>query len=280
MLALVTCRAALDLDTDLPLLRRELPEATVVAWDDPGVDWSAHSVAIVRSAWDYHTRREDFLRWARHVSDVSTLWNPVDLIEWNTDKRYLAELGRHGVPIVPTVFLDDPGRIDRAASEGAFEGDVVVKPTVGASASGVLVARDDPEAAARHARRLRADGLVPMVQPYLDAVERGGETGLVYLGGEFSHAFGRRVVLPPPGVDGGLLGDERSEPRTATAAERQVGDAVMAHLPATAYARVDLIVTATGPVLLELEVTEPSLFLHLDDGAPARAAAALRNLAG
>ena len=146
-------------------------------------------------------------------------------------------------------------------------------------ASGVLVTRDDPEAAARHARRLRADGLVPMVQPYLDAVERGGETGLIYLGGEFSHAFGRRVVLPPPGVDGGLLGDERSEPRTATAAERQVGAAVMAHLPATAYARVDLIVTSTGPVLLELEVTEPSLFLHLDDGAPARAAAAFRNLA-
>ena len=280
MLALVTCRAARGLDTDLPLLQRELPEGTVVAWDDPAVDWGAYSVAIVRSAWDYHTRRDEFLGWARHVSAVSTLWNPIEVIEWNTDKRYLAELGRHGVPIVPTVFIDHPDQIDRSAADGAFGGDVIVKPTVGASASGVLLTHDDPAAAAQHARALLAGGLVPMVQPYLDAVERGGETGLVYLGGEFSHAFRRRVVLPPAGVDGGLLGDERSEARNATAAERLVGDAVMARLPATAYARIDLIVTPNGPVLLELELTEPSLFLHLDDGAPARAAAVFRNLAG
>ncbi len=278
MLALVTCRAAADLDTDLPLLHRELPEASVVAWDDPTVDWGACSIAIVRSTWDYHTRRPDFLRWARHVSDVSTLWNPIDLIAWNTDKRYLAELGRGGVPIVPTTFVGDPHDIDRAASEGAFDGDVIVKPTVGASASGVLLARDDPASAEQHARSLVRSGAEAMVQPYLDAVEQGGETGLVYLGGEFSHAFRRRVVLPSAGGDNGLLGLETSEARGATEAERLVGDAVMDRLPETAYARVDLVGTPTGPVLLELELTEPSLFLHLDPGAAARAAAVFRSL--
>lgn len=278
MLALVTCRAAADLDTDLPLLRRELPEAAVVAWDDPGVDWGACSIAIVRSAWDYHTRRDEFLRWARHVSAVSTLWNPIDLIEWNTDKRYLAELGRGGVPVVPTTFVGDPGEIDRAASDGVFDGDVIVKPTVGASASGVLLSRSDPTSAEQHARSLVGSGVAAMVQPYLDSVEHGGETGLVYLGGEFSHAFRRRVVLPSAGGDNGLLGLETSEARGATEAERLVGDAVMARLPATAYARVDLVDNPDGPVLLELELTEPSLFLHLDPGAAARAAVVFRNL--
>lgn len=278
VLALVTCHAARDVDTDLPLLRRELPEAEVVVWDDRDVDWSRFEVVVLRSPWDYHRRREEFIRWAAGVTELAALWNPLGLVEWNTDKRYLSELERHGIPTVPTTFVRDRGDIDRLASRGGFDGDVVVKPTVGASASWVLVARADPGAAVRHARTLVVAGLTPMVQPYLSGVEIGGETGLVYLAGEFSHSLRRRVILPPDGVGGDVLGDERSEARAATTAERSVGDAVMGYLPATAYARIDLLATPEGPVVLEVEVTEPSLFLHLDPNAPARAAAAFRSL--
>ncbi len=96
MLALVTCTGAVDLDADLSLLVRELPEARVEIWDDPAVDWAVFDVVIIRSTWDYHERRDDFIRWARHVESVSDLWNPFELIEWNTDKRYLLDLGRDG----------------------------------------------------------------------------------------------------------------------------------------------------------------------------------------
>jgi len=81
VIALVTCRAARDLDTDLPLLERELPEGMVVSWDDDTVDWAAFGVVILRSAWDYHQRRDEFLTWARHVAQVSMLWNPIEVIE-------------------------------------------------------------------------------------------------------------------------------------------------------------------------------------------------------
>ncbi len=53
---------------------------------------------------------------------------------------------------------------------------------------------------------------------------------------------------------------------------------MLARLPTTAYARLDLLPGRDGPVVLEVEVTEPSLFLHLDPDAPARAAAAFRSL--
>lgn len=278
MLALVTCREARDLDIDLPLLQRELPDAVVASWDDDGVDWSTFDVVVLRSPWDYHRRRDEFLDWAVAVTEVADLWNPIELVEWNTDKRYLDELSSAGIPTVPTTFLFDAAAIDRCADGGGFEGDLVVKPSVGASASGVLLTRRDAAAAADHARALLGSGLTPMVQPYLEDVEVGGETGLVYLGGEFSHGFGRRVILPPAGIDGGVLGEERSEARNPTAAERSLGDAVIDRLPDTAYARIDLLSAATGPVVLEVEVTEPSLFLHLDDDAPARAAAAFRSL--
>lgn len=277
MLALVTCRAALGLDTDLPLLQRELPEASVVAWDDPAVDWGACSVAIVRSTWDYHTRRDDFLRWARHVSDVSTLWNPVDVIEWNTDKRYLAELAGNGVPVVPTTFVADDGETD----PDEFVGDVVVKPSVGAGSNGVFRSRGDATAASEHARRLLAHGLTVMVQPYLADVETSGETGLVYVGGAFSHAFRKSAILAEPvEFEGDLMAVESSFPHLATDVERALGERVVGLLPETAYARIDLLPTADGPVLLEVELTEPSLFLEHDPGAAARAAAVFRNLAG
>ncbi len=277
MLALVTCRAALGLDTDLPLLQRELPEATVAAWDDPTIDWSEFSVAIVRSTWDYHTRHDDFLRWARHVSDVSRLWNPVEVIEWNTDKRYLAGLAGQGVPIVPTTFVTGADDID---ADG-LAGDVVVKPSVGAGSNGVFRSRGDQSAAVAHARQLVADGLTVMVQPYLAEVETVGETGLVYVGGAFSHAFRKSAILAEPiEFEGGLMAVETSSPHVATAAERALGDRTAGLLPETAYARIDLLPTADGPVLLEVELTEPSLFLQHDAGAAARAAVVFRNLAG
>lgn len=276
MLALVTCRAARGLDTDLPLLARELPEATVVAWDDPTFDWSACSTVVVRSAWDYHTRLDDFLRWARHVDDVSSLWNPVDLIEWNIDKRYLDDFRTGGVPIVPTSFVSDAATLDSAL----LEGDVVVKPSVGAGSNGVFRSRGDHDAALGHARRLLADGGTVMIQPYLTDVESIGETGLVYVGGAFSHAFRKSAILAAPvEFEGDLMAVETSEPHTATSAERALGDRVVGHIPATAYARIDLLPAAEGPVLLEVELTEPSLFLQHDPDAAARAAAAFRNLA-
>jgi glutathione synthase/RimK-type ligase-like ATP-grasp enzyme len=187
-------------------------------------------------------------------------------------------LARCDIPTVPTTFLAGVDDVDRFERGGGFSGNLVVKPSVGASASGVVLTRDDPPAAAVHARALLRAGLTPMVQTYLADIESSGETALVYLGGRFSHGVRRRVVLPPEGVDVGVLGDERSEARIPTTAERALGDSVVAHIPETAYARIDLLPTPDGPVVLEVEVTEPSLFLHLDDEAPARAAAAFRSL--
>jgi glutathione synthase/RimK-type ligase-like ATP-grasp enzyme len=276
VLALVTCQAALGLDTDLPLLLHELPTATVASWDDPSVDWGSFAAAVVRSTWDYHVRRDDFLRWARHVGEVSKLWNPVEVIEWNTDKRYLDELADQGVPTVPTTFVRDVDELDRAR----LTGDVVVKPSVGAGSNGVFRSRGDEAAARSHAGDLIGQGSTAMVQPYLADVDTAGETGLVYLGGTFSHAFRKSAILADTvEFDGDLMAVESSRPHVATEAERSLGERVVALLPETVYARIDLLPTVDGPVLLEVELTEPSLFLQHDPGAAARAAAVFRSLA-
>ena len=276
MIALVTCAEARDLDTDLPPLLAELgDDAAVEVWDDPSVDWSTYRTVVVRSAWDYPRRRDEFLAWARRVALVAPLWNPVEVLEWNTDKRYLDRLATEGIPTVPTTFVT-PGN---AAPDAALSGDIVVKPTVGGGSNGVLRATGDAQAAADHVAALHAEGQAVMIQPYRADIDTEGETGLVYLGGAFSHAFEKSAILAAPlEWEGSLYVKERIEPRTPTADQRALADRVVAGLPPTAYARVDLVPGADGPELLELELTEPSLFLDTDPASAARAAAAFRSL--
>jgi glutathione synthase/RimK-type ligase-like ATP-grasp enzyme len=102
---------------------------------------------------------------------------------------------------------------------------------------------------------------------------------MVFVGGAFSHAFRKEAILASAVEwEAGLFAREQVAASTPSPEERALGELVVATLPPTAYARVDVLPTDDGPVLLELEVVEPSLFLHLDPAAPARAAAVFRNL--
>jgi glutathione synthase/RimK-type ligase-like ATP-grasp enzyme len=278
VLALVTSSAARALDTDLPLLLAELPEATVLTWDDSTVDWGAFGAVVIRSTWDYHAHLDKFLDWARSVAAVTAVWNPPQLIEWNVDKRYLLELAARGVPTVPTQFV---GAGDELPPCG---GDIVVKPSVGAGSVDVRRFDDDPAGAHAHIDGLRGRGAVAMVQQYLSAIDDQGETGMVFVGGMYSHAFRKEPILASTvgweaiEWEGGMFAREQVAATVPSPVERALGEQVVAALPPTAYARVDLLPTEAGPVVLELEVIEPSLFLHLDPTAPARAAAVFRNL--
>jgi hypothetical protein len=246
----------------------------VADWADPAVDWASADAVVVRSTWDYAPRREDFLAWANEVQHRTRLFNPAAVLTWNTDKRYLADLADAGLPVVPTVWADEPSDVDAALN--CWSGDVVVKPTVSAGARDTArFAPGDDRAAAAFARRVLDGGRAVMVQPYLDRLDDEGETGLVYLGGRFSHAFGKAALLAGPPLGEGLFAEEQISTRTATTAQREIGDAVLDLVVERTgtpplYARVDLVPAADGsPVLLELELTEPSLFLEPTTAPPA-----------
>ena len=121
-----------------------------------------------------------------------------------------------------------------------------------------------------------------MVQPYQVGVDTSGETGLVYVAGRLSHAFRKGALLAAElEMAGGLYAQEEISPARATAAERALGDGVIRwvheRFGELLFARVDVVPGDAGPLVLEVELTEPSLVLHTDPGAPARAAAALRS---
>lgn len=283
-IALVSARAARHLDEDLPPLTSALrevgAEVLVADWDDPDVDWASCRLALLRSTWDYWQRLEEFLAWAQRTARLTTLLNPPAVVRWNTDKHYLADLARGGAPIVPSRFVE-PGEGASEALEAFLRAEVsadwVVKPAVGAgSKDAARYARGDESAAIDHIERLTHARRSVVLQPYLGQVDREGETALIYFGGHFSHAICKGPLLRRGNAPAsGLFAQEQITPRVPAEEELRVAERVMAALPFAKplYARVDLIRGDDGgPRLLELELTEPSLFLAHATGAARRLA--------
>jgi hypothetical protein len=283
--ALVTCDRIPALDPDdqlvVPALRERGIEGVPVVWDAPTVDWGGFALAVLRSPWDYAARREEFVAWA---GKVPRLANPADVVTWNTDKRYLRELAAAGVPVVPTTWVE-PGD----AWEPWPGGEFVVKPVVGAGSLDTgrydLDRAEHRELAAAHVARLQAAGRLVMVQPYLAAVDTYGETALMFFpaGGRlaFSHAARKGAMLTGPDeATEALYKEESIRPRAPLDAELEIARLALAAVPGGAdrllYARVDLMPGPDDlPVLVELELTEPSLFLGTDEGAAGRFADAV-----
>jgi hypothetical protein len=267
--ALVTCREMPRPDADLPVLVDAFAargvDAEVVAWEDGSVRWSAYSCAIVRSTWNYVARFREFRAWIDGVAAATRLVNPRHAVLWNLHKRYLAELAAAGVDVVPTEVVLHGSMPDWNGLFARF-GDLVVKPAVSAgSFATIRVRAGDIEAARAHrAAHLERDLLV---QPLLGSVVAHGETNLVHFGGRFSHAIHKGARW-----DGDL---EQSRGLVEPAAdELALAQRVLAEVDRRgfgpiAYARIDLARGADGrPLLMELEIVEPSLFL---DRAPSRA---------
>lgn len=291
-IALVTAIVSAALDDDLPPLLDACARAGLVAevraWDDATVSWARYDAVVLRSPWDYHLHRDAFLHWCARVACTTRLLNPLEVVRWNTDKRYLADLEAAGVPVVPTRFVAPDAEplpaIDAFLAAFPDTAEVVVKPTVSAGSRDTQrYRRDQALAAANHIGTLLDAGRDAMLQPYLDAVDVRGETALLYFDGIFSHAIRKAALLRPDesGLDHTTV-PEAIAARTPDADELRAGEAVLAALHARTggplpYVRIDLIRDADGaPRLLELELTEPSLFFAQAPEAADRFAAVLQ----
>ncbi len=280
--ALVSARAARGLDEDMPPLLAAFAaagaQAEIADWDDPGVDWGRFDAALLRSAWDYTERIAEFLAWVERTATRTRLLNPPAVVRWNSDKHYLAELDRHDLPIVPSRFCEPAEEAAPALEEFLArhaEAELVVKPAVGAGSRDTrrYVRAAVPEIL-EHMRRLLGARRSVLLQPYLPGVDHDGETALIYIDGRLSHAIRKGPLLPRgAAATAALFAPEEITTRTPGADERAVGERILAALPFASllYARIDLIRGVHGePRLLELELTEPSLYFAHGAGSADR----------
>ncbi|WP_405767605.1 RimK family alpha-L-glutamate ligase [Streptomyces sp. NBC_01538] len=277
-------------DRDFPLLVRELvaagADAVAVHWDDPDADWASFDLAVVRSTWDYSWRAEEFAGWLERCEKLTRVANPVGVLRWNMDKRYLGELAAAGVPTVPTSYLA-PGEAPGDAPDLPDDREYVIKPTSGAGARyAARYTPEDRETAVRHLARMHAEGFTAMVQPYVGSVDVFGERALQFFGGRFLHASRKGAVLTPKtAYDDDKVAHPDLEVWTPTPAELAVAERALAAVPDNSgllYARVDLVLGDDGePRVMELELIEPNLFLDLHpDSVPVVVQAILRAAVG
>ncbi len=290
---LATCAQKPSLDPDDELLLGHFPASIRVEvgpWDQPG--WRHADLVVVRSTWDYHQRLAEFEDWLAALEAAAIpVVNPLPALRWNLRKRYLRDLEKAGVAIVPTVWVPVDAEIDagQVLEEHGWN-EVVIKPEVAATAhrtvrqSAVDRVRLQSALESLQAveRDLESDRLL-LVQPLLGEILEDGEWSLIFLGGEFSHAvrkeavqgdfrvqsdFGGRAVRERPSND--LLEQARV---ALTQAAARLGTEPL-------YARVDGVVAdgsrpserAGRFLLMELELIEPQLFLACGDGAARRLA--------
>lgn len=277
-IALVTCRQLPDLDPDdrplADVLARRGHRVAPAIWDDPAVDWASFDVAMLRSPWDYHNRRDAFLDWATRTAGATRLLNPIGLVRWNSHKSYLLDLRERGADVIPTAIVAAGSTVDVAERMAAHRWTrAVLKPAV--SADGyrtTLVDEGRPQEAQAHADAVLAERDL-LIQPYFPSVEEPGERCLIHIDGRYSHAVRKRSLfvggrhVGPEGLAVEAADDERA------AAARLLS---LAGAESALYARVDLARDHDGrPCLMELELVEPTLFFTVAPGAAERMADAL-----
>ncbi|HEY1762238.1 MAG TPA: hypothetical protein VGG17_06575 [Acidimicrobiales bacterium] len=273
---IVTCEGANDPDN--PALFRALAaaglDATLVSWDDPSVRWESFDLAVVRSSWNYPGRRDDFLAWTRIVPN---LVNPTDVIEYSSDKHYLTDLESRGLRIIPSHFCDV------GEEPEFFDVDFVVKPCIGAGSLHVERYRpNETKRALEHVAALHEAGCDVLIQPYINSVDTLGERAIIFIDGAYSHAMTKGALLNVSAAER----DFHYRRKQMSLGEGET-DAIefATHVVSTLgyssllYARVDLVATVQGWLVMELEMIEPSLFLTFHQpAADALAAGIARRL--
>jgi glutathione synthase/RimK-type ligase-like ATP-grasp enzyme len=230
-------------------------------WTDPG-DLSEFDLVMPLVAWGYHSEPA---RWHTLLDRLDhervRMLNPVAVLRWNSDKRYLAELGQRGVDVIPTQIVEALDEAALASARDEFGDTLIIKPPVSAAADGTF------KLGPADALPASACGKPTLIQPFLPSVAEEGEYSIMLFGGRFSHAIVKRPKA----------GDYRVQPHlggTEEACEPPAGAIDLAHAALAAaparptYARVDMVRDSAGALaVIELELIEPALWLqHAPDG--------------
>lgn len=234
--------------------------AGIFSWDAP-LDWPAIPLVVIRTTWDYFQRLPEFLDWARKVETVTRLINPYAVVDWNCHKRYLMTLFHQNVPVVPTILMKRGSNenITQVLSELNWP-EIIMKPAVSIGAIGALrCGIEDTKECSDHLQSLLIEGDA-LIQPFVPSILTRGEVSLIFFGGEFSHAVQKLPASGEYRVQDHHGGS--AHPYVPNRRKLSVASAALATSPArTIYARVDLVDFENQPVVMELELIEPALFL-------------------
>jgi len=247
----------------LHFLKQKGLSIELVFWDDPNIDWKVYDLVVLKSPWNYHEAIEKFHQWLTCLQEMSIkVCNPIDLMKWNSDKHYLKEIEKAGLPVIPSFFFEKGSQIDLNLSYFKLwdTPKLVLKPCISAGAKNTLILHSENLhhhlATINHLLR-EADYLI---QPFEETVGHG-EWSFIFFNQQFSHA----VLKIPKSGDfrvqhhfGGTIHSLSVKPAYLKQVEKYVHQFAKGSL----YARVDGLIKNDQFYLMELELIEPYLFLQ------------------
>lgn len=240
-----------------------------ISWREKSVDWNDYEIVVIRSTWDYQDEPELFMDVLEKIeSSAASLQNPLELVKWNIDKKYLLDLEKNGIQIVPSIFaeqFDQKLCMDAFLKFGCRE--IVMKPTISANADDTF--RFDEKSADIKVLESCFQNREFLIQPFMEDIVLEGEYSLFFFGGDYSH-----TILKTPKDDdfrvqeehGGFLQLVVPEPSLLHLAQKTMATLV----PSPLYGRIDFVRSKNTFLVMELELIEPSLYFNMDENSPIR----------
>jgi glutathione synthase/RimK-type ligase-like ATP-grasp enzyme len=259
-------------------LEKEGLRVSLENWEDFEVETSTAPNVLFRSTWGYSQKIQEFKSLLKSLSRSSlSVWNPLSVIRWNLHKKYLLELSKASLPVIPSRILsrNDLGSLAEIARREEWQA-VVIKPLISASGIGCyrLAANADWHKIILEILQSSSDPEF-LVQEFVPTIQSAGEISLIYIDGQFSHSVLKTAKEGEFRVQSEWGGQVQSGPTPSKAIE--TAHKFMNYLKEEVlYARVDLVKTSDGAYLLmELELIEPELFLTHEPKAARQIAASL-----
>ena len=229
------------------------------AWTDHVHDASGltgYPLVLGVLTWGYYERHADWLAATKLWDEAEVrIANPASVLGWNSDKAYLRRLEAAGIAIPATAWSDQVTQAEVDAAFDRFGTDtLVVKPTVSGGAwKTVKISRgealtDAPDGAA-------------MIQPFLPELVADGELSLLFFGGRLSHAVIKTAKAGDFRIQS-QYGGSYSHVAEPPAGAVQLAERVLAAIDEPLlYARIDMVESAEGWLLMEAELVEPDFYL-------------------
>lgn len=251
---------------------------SAAAWDEDASHWEQFESIILRSTWNYQLHLEHFCAFLEQLETLHVpIWNPVSLVRWNVWKTYLRDLAQLGIPIIPTLWVDQGSVLPLAPllKQRAWQ-DVVIKPIVGAAAAGVWRIQVEKAEDVQETFQALVHQTGLMIQPFQQEIQQEGEYSFVFLGGQYSHTVLKRPKREDFRVQS-LYGGTCRRVEPAPTLVEQAREVYRVLPQPLLYARIDALVQTSQLVIMEVEITEPDLLLRFDSYAPWRFAQAFHD---
>ena len=241
-------------------------DCDLVSWESLDIDWDQYKAVIIRSTWNYQEKYHSFIQ---VLNDITTsnafLYNPIDIVKWNINKRYLKDLEEKNIQIVPSKWFTTFDSKEILNSFVNFKSKrLIIKPCISANADLTYILEQNSSIEILSKLKNDFKNKEFIIQPFIENIKSEGEYSLIFFGNILSHVL---LKIPRTGdfrvqeEHGGILKSILNPEIDLI----KFGFKVIKNLPKPClYSRVDVVRFENKFLLMEVELIEPSLYFNMD----------------